>query len=176
MQIPERRAGILQSMLHNHLPGISVTSATSQNENNWDLPIDVQFQGSIPRFATVDGGKTLLIPMQIIQQPWLPRVAALPSRHYPELLGAPQTTEEEMEITLPAGYRAQPATQFKLDAPFASVSISATSHGNVVVVHSLIEMRKSVIDPAEYPAFRKFWAQVDQVLGQPIRVVPAEAQ
>ena len=176
MQIPERRAGVLQSMLHNHLPGISVTSATSQNETNWDVPIDVQFEGNVPRFATVDGGKTLLIPMQIIQQPWLPRVAVLPSRQYPELLGAPQTTEEEMEITLPAGYRAQPAAQLKLDAPFASVDISATNHGNVVVVHSLIVMRKSVIEPAEYPAFRKFWAQVDQVLGQPIRAVPAEAR
>jgi hypothetical protein len=57
-----------------------------------------------------------------------------------------------------------------------SATSHATSHGNVVVVHSLIVMRTSVIEPAEYPAFRKFWAQVDQVLGQPIRAVPAEAR
>ncbi|HWG38431.1 MAG TPA: DUF3857 domain-containing protein [Terriglobales bacterium] len=172
LQIPERQAGVLQAMLHNQLPGISVTSATVLHESEWDQPIEVSLEGSIPRFASVNGS-TLLVPRQILSGHWLPQMAPLAQRTFDVLTGPPQIQIDEMRLALPAGYRAAalPAAS-QLDQPFAKFRADATVNGSTLTLRSRIETTQSLIPPAAYAAFRKFWTQVDSALDRPISLAP----
>ncbi|MGH9394520.1 MAG: DUF3857 domain-containing protein, partial [Terriglobales bacterium] len=173
LQLPERQAGVLQAMLHNQLPGISVTSAAVQHEGDWDQPIVVSLEGTIPRFATVNGS-TLLIPRQILPTHWLPQMAALARRSYDVLTGPPQIQLEEMHLALPPGFRPAllPAPS-QLEQPFASFRADASVNGNTLTLRSRIETTQSLIAPRTYPAFRQFWTQVDAALSRPITFQPA---
>jgi len=173
LQLPERQAGVLQAMLHNQLPGISVTSANVQHENDWDQPIQVSLEGTVPRFATVNGS-TLLIPRQILPGHWLPQMAPLATRKYDVLIGPPQIQLDELRLALPHGYRpaALPAAS-QMDQPFAHFRADATVNGSTLTLRSRIETTQSLIPPATYPSFRQFWTQVDAALGRPITLQPA---
>ncbi|MGH9487643.1 MAG: DUF3857 domain-containing protein [Terriglobales bacterium] len=168
MEIPDRQAGALQAMLHDRLPGINVESATVTNEHQWNKPLEINFEGTIPGFATVNG-KTLLVPRQIVPRSWLPRMASLSQRSTDVLSGPPQILIEQMHLALPAGYRVQglPAAS-DLHPPFAGFQASARVNGNTLTLGSRVEVKQSLISPGEYAAYRNFWAHVDQALGRPI--------
>jgi transglutaminase-like putative cysteine protease/tetratricopeptide (TPR) repeat protein len=168
LEVPDRQAGVLQAMLHSQLPGISVVNATVMNDNNWDQPLEISFQGSIPNFASVDG-HTLLVPRQFLPVAWLPRMAALATRKTAVLTDPPRILVEQMHLALPPGFHVAglpPATN--LQQPFADFQAAAGVNGNTLSLESRIETRHSLIPPAEYPAFRAFWSQVDAALGRPI--------
>lgn len=167
LELADRRTGALQAMLHDRLPGISVIDAQVSDEDAWDQPLAFDFEGEIPRFATVSGN-TLLLPRQILPQAWLPQMAALSERQQPELNGPPHELEETIDITLPDGFQAVAPAPVTLDRPFASFSASATVHGNQLEMKSDLVVRQSFITVAEYGAFRQFWSQVDATLGRPI--------
>ncbi len=168
LAIPDRQAGALQAILHDRLPGITVTGAQVEHEENWDQPINITMEGEIPRFATVNGS-TLLIPRQIIPNAWLPQMAGLAERSQKELLGPPEIQVDTMHLALPSRYRLTrlPAPA-KLDGPMASFQAQAGLNGTTLTLESRIETKQSVISPAEYKAFRAFWSQVDAVLGRPL--------
>lgn len=173
LELPERRAGALQAMLHDRLPGISVTDAEVQNETDWDQPITISMEGVIPRFATVNGN-TLLIPRQIVAKSWLPEMAALGARRTDVLTAPPEIEIEEMHLALPQGYQlAQLPPPSTLDQPFASFQADAALNGSTLTLRSRIETKRSLIPPDQYSAFRSFWAQVDQALGRPLSAQPA---
>ncbi|MGH9466339.1 MAG: DUF3857 domain-containing protein [Terriglobales bacterium] len=176
MAIPDRQAGALQAMLHSRLPGISVVAATVTNENNWNLPLEISFSGTVPGFATVNGN-TLLVPRQILPRSWLPRMAALSQRTSDVLGPPPQILVEEMHLGLPSGYRAQamPAPTGQ-QPPFAEFQADAAVNGSTLTLRSRIEIKRSLITPGQYPAYRAFWAQVDAVLGRPISLVAGGGQ
>ncbi len=168
LEVPDRQAGVLQAMLHSQLPGISVLSASVQNDNHWDRPLEISLQGMIPNFASVDGN-TLLVPRQILPRAWLPSMAALATRKTDVLTGPPRILIERMHLALPPGFQAAalpPATS--LQQPFGDFQAAAGVNGNVLSVESRIETTQSLIAPAAYPAFRAFWSQVDATLSRPI--------
>src|SRR6185312_13934769 len=134
-------------------------------------PLEVRMEGSIPRFASVNGA-TLLVPRQIVPRSWVPDLAALGSRTTDLLTGPPQIVIEEMHLALPAGYQAGalPApTQLK--QPFASFQADAVLNGSTLTLRSRIETTQPLIAPAGYAAFRAFWAQVDAALGRSIAIL-----
>lgn len=172
MQLPDRQAGALQAMLHDQLPGISVAHAFVTNEDDWDQPIEVNFDGIIPRFAN-RSGSTLLIPRQIIPYQWLPRMASLATRQYAVLTGPPSILQEEMHLALPAGYSLQPLPTQQLQQPFASFEASVGQNGGSLTSRMRMITKQSLISPAEYAGFRNFWAQVDASLGRALTATPA---
>lgn len=176
MEIPDRQAGALQAMLHDQLPGISVNSATVTNEHAWNKPLEIEFEGTIPNFATVNG-HTLLVPRQVAPRSWLPRLAALNQRTSDLLSGPPEILVEQMHLALPAGFVAQalPAASNQ-NQPFADFQAVASVNGNTLTLRSRIEIKKALITPAEYPAYRSFWAQVDGALGRSVSLVPGGGQ
>jgi tetratricopeptide (TPR) repeat protein len=168
LEVPDRRAGVLQAMLHSQLPGISVVNATVIHDSQWDEPLEISLQGTIPNFAAVDGN-TLLVPRQLLPVAWLPRMAALATRRTDVLTDPPRILVEQMHLALPAGFRAATLPpSSNLSQPFADFQASAGVNGNTLSLESRIETRHSLIPPAEYAAFRAFWAQVDAALGRPI--------
>ncbi|MGH9476560.1 MAG: DUF3857 domain-containing protein [Terriglobales bacterium] len=172
MELKDRQAGALQAMLHDRLPGISVESAAVTNEEDWDKPLEVDFAGVIPRFASVSG-TTLLVPRQTVPRAWLPALAALSQRSSDMLAGPPEILVEEMHLALPAGYSVQalPAAS-QQNQPFAEFQATASVNGGTLTLRSRVEVKQSLIAPGQYPAWRAFWAQVDAVLGRPLGVSP----
>ncbi|HEY8055767.1 MAG TPA: DUF3857 domain-containing protein [Terriglobales bacterium] len=171
LELPDRQTGALQAMLRDRLPGIEILSATVQNDNDWNQPLEVRMEGSIPRFASVNGA-TLLVPRQIVPRSWVPDLAALGSRTTDLLTGPPQIVIEEMHLALPAGYQAGalPApTQLK--QPFAAFQADAVLNGSTLTLRSRIETTQPLIAPDGYAAFRAFWAQVDAALGRSIAIL-----
>ncbi len=176
LQIPERRAGALQAMLREQLPGISVFSASAPNDDHWNEPVQVLFQGQVPHFASPDPGDgqgLLLIPRQMTGRDWLPRMAPLASRQVPVLIGPPQSIRNVLHITLPPGYKVGLPAPFQAQAPFARASSTATiDDSNTLTIDTEIEVTQSLIPVSEYPAFRAFWANLDRVLDLPLRARP----
>ncbi|TAN23294.1 MAG: DUF3857 domain-containing protein [Acidobacteria bacterium] len=176
MEIPDRQAGALQAMLHDRLPGISVNSATVTNAHAWDKPLEIEFEGTIPNFATVNGN-TLLVPRQIVPRSWLPRLAALNQRTSDLLSGPPEILVEQMHLALPAGFAARSLPPVSnRNQPFADFQAVASVNGNTLTLRSRIEIKKSLITPAEYPAYRSFWAQVDGALGRSVSLTTGGGQ
>lgn len=176
LQIPERQAGVMQMMLRNPLPGISIDSAAVKGAEHWNRPLQITFQGQVPSFATLDasggpGSARLLIPRQLTSEPWLPRLAPLATRHYPVLLGPPEERSSNMTVQLPAGVQVRVPAPFHLSAPFAEASSTAVVRNGELQVRTQVKILQSLIPVAEYAKFRAFWAQVDQHLSQPLVAV-----
>jgi transglutaminase-like putative cysteine protease/tetratricopeptide (TPR) repeat protein len=172
MELPDRRAGLLQNMLRQSLPGITVTSVDAQNQNQYDLPLQVNFSGSVPHFATELSDTSLLVPRALISVNWVPRFAPLATRVYPVLLDPPSLVRETLSLTLPPGFHAVLPREFDLDSKFAHVSSSVAIQNGVLVIRDLTETRTSEIPVADYQAFRQFWESVDAAMQRSVRVVP----
>ena len=172
LQIDDRQAGAVQSMLHDALPGITVDSVQASGLHDFRHPVTVNFTGTIPRFASAPEaqGHSLLVPRQLVHESWMPRLAALATRHSAELLGPPQRISEEMRLTLPNGYGVSLPTDRHLTSSFADLQASARLEGQVLVLRSQLDIKQSLIPESDYAAFRAFWAAVDQELGRGVRV------
>ncbi|MGH9534667.1 MAG: DUF3857 domain-containing protein [Terriglobales bacterium] len=177
LQMPPRQAGALQMMLRDRLPGISIDDVTVRGANHWNRPLQAQFLGEVPSFATLDAGAgpassaQLLIPRQMTGRPWLPRLAPLAQRSYPVLLGPPRERSSVLELQLPPGFEAQVPGPFQATAPFAQVLATAQVSGGVLKMVTRVKILQSEIPVSEYAAFRAFWASVDTHLDQPITAV-----
>ena len=175
LEIPERQAGALQAMLRRELPGISVYSASSPNDDAWNQAVKVTFQGEVPHFASVDAaGATgpLLIPREMAGRDWLPRMAPLAQRAAPVLLGPPQRMEETLRLKLPSGYKVALPAPYRAQAEFARASSTARLDGDVLTIETTVELLRSTIPISQYAAFRAFWASLDRALDQPLRAQP----
>ncbi len=175
MQIVGRQAGVMQAMLRQDLPGLTVTRARALNPNHYDRPLTIVFHARAPRFAAPQPNGGLRLPRQFEPLIWVPRMAPLATRHTPVHVGSPQLIVESVDLQLPPGYTLTPPAALHLHTPFANFDYTTQLTNGRLQWNMRLETLKSVIPVAEYATFRRFWVEVDAKLDAGIYAHPQSA-
>jgi tetratricopeptide (TPR) repeat protein len=95
------------------------------------------------------------------------RIASPPTRARPLVLGPPSSVNEERTIHLPPGAtpRDVPRSQ-KIASPFGKLELVVEVRGTTLVARTSLRIDVPRVEAKEYPAFRKFCADVDAALSQ----------
>ena len=143
------------------LPGVSSVSAQGLDDIEHDVVVDVR--GRAPNFARRENE---LLSLAVTPEVRLtPLYASLSERvHDVRLLSVP-TRQDTFSVKLPAGYRVFAGPRdISIDSQFGNFWVRTESAAGKISVKTYIAFTAKRIKPQEYPAFRKFCAEVDRAL------------
>ncbi len=97
--------------------------------------------------------------------------ARLSSRKHDLVLGFPWRQEDRVTVALPPGFAVKRLPEARsVAAPFGRFTLTATEKGGAVEVVAALEVDRHRIAREDYPAFRRFCADVDAAIGQELVV------
>lgn len=102
--------------------------------------------------------------------------AALQARVLPLVMEYPWTQTYRVTYRLPAGASADVPAPVAVHSAFGDVTRTAASDGRQVTIEITVTLVKRRIEPGEYPDFRNFCKQADQVGDERLRVRLAGGQ
>ena len=143
------------------LPGSNAVSAQGLDDIEHDVVVDVR--GRAPNFARRENE---LLSLAVTPEVRLtPLYASLSERiHDVRLLSVPARLDA-FSIKLPAGYRVFAAPHdVSIDSQFGNFWIRTESNAGKISVKTYVAFAAKRIKPQQYPAFRKFCADVDRAL------------
>jgi len=143
------------------LPGASAVSAQGLDDIEHDVVVDVR--GRAPSFARRENE---LLSLAVTPEVRLtPLYASLSERvHDVRLLSVP-ARQDTFSVRLPAGYRVFAAPHdTSIDSKFGNFWIRTEVAAGKISVKTYVAFTIQRIKPGEYPAFRKFCAEVDRAL------------
>lgn len=155
-------------------PGARVDAVEMPRLDDLERPVEVRAAVEVPDWAraetTSDGG-ALVMPALGREADMLRSYARLSSRKHDLVLGFPWQQEDRVTVTLPAGMRAvrlpEPRT---VQAPFGRFTLTAAQKSGSVEVVAALEVDRHRIAQKDYPAFRRFCADVDAAVAQELVV------
>lgn len=151
-------------------PGAHVESVEMPHLDDLERPVEVHARVTVPDWgrADGDGGAAELVLPAIGRDADMQRsYARLSTRKHDLVLGFPWRQEDRVTVTLPAGWSVERLPEARtVTAPFGRFSLAAEDKGGAVEVTAALEVDRHRIARADYPAFRRFCADVDAALGQ----------
>jgi len=107
----------------------------------------------------------------VLARPLSPRLASLPSRHYPLVLDLPILQRLELVLHAPPGWTPR-ARARRLETRWGEVTEEVSAGGGTL--RSVLELRipAQVVSPADYPGFVRFCHAVDESMSRPPVLVP----
>jgi hypothetical protein len=158
---------IEDNLLSQTLRGGSLVGHSIEHRDDLDAPLVIRMKVKVSRFAE-RSGKGLVITPPL--SPDLGRLATLPSRQTPLLVGETMHRTVSVDITLPNGARVDglsPATV--ADGP-RRVAVTDSVKGGVLHLGRTIDIPAGRTQANEYPRFARFAQQADDALSRAIRV------
>ena len=163
-------------------PGARVESVDMPTLPDLERPVEVRAGVDVPDWgrveATSDGGE-LVLPALGREADMLRSFARLSSRRHDLIIGYPWTQSERVAVALPQGFRARRLPEARtVEAPFGKFTLGVEARAGEVVTTATLEVSRHRIAQADYAAFRKFCADVDEAVAQELVVVgeaPAKA-
>ncbi len=150
-------------------PGAKVESV-QMSLDALEEPVTVRAEVTVPHWARPDSdahGATLVMPALGREPDMLRSYARLSTRKYDLVLGYKWRQEERVTVNLPPGFRARRLPEPRtVETPFGKFTLTAEERGNEVAVTGILEVDRHRIRRADYPAFRRFCAAVDDAVGQ----------
>lgn len=171
-----RREKFEQSWARNY-PGAQLSSLEINDTRNLEVPVKTSFKLQVPRLARVESDRLVFSPFgEEIR--YVRSYAPLSSRRYPVDLGTPWRNEFTYRVKLPAGSALLNAwTPMTARTPFGSYELQVEPTAEGITVSGHVALDASRVEPAEYPAFRAFLAEMERALGHRIAVsLPASAE
>lgn len=158
-------------------PGAQLTALEIGDIRNLEAPVTTKFKLQVPRLARVESGRLVFTPFGEDTR-YVRSYAPLSSRRYPVDLGSPWRNEFSYRVKLPAGSSLLDAgAPMTSRTPFGSFSLQVEPMDGGVVVSGHVALDVARVEPAEYPAFRAFLAEMDRALGQRLSVsLPASTE
>jgi tetratricopeptide (TPR) repeat protein len=168
-QVPEQQLhDVLESnLLAQTLRGGSLTSYQILRQDDLDAPLVIHMTVKVGRFAQVNG-KSLVISPPLA--PDLGRMATLPERQTPLLIGEALRRRITVQIELPKGATIQRVTPAVLSSKDRRVTIEDSIKGNVLELKRSIDIPAGRVQPAEYAEFARFAHQADDALSEALIV------
>lgn len=97
--------------------------------------------------------------------------ARLSQRKYDLILGFPWVNKEQVVLSLPPGMTARRLPEPRqINSPFGRFELSVSRSDNQVVIKGMLRVDRHRISRDEYPAFRRFCADVDNAVAQELLV------
>jgi hypothetical protein len=158
---------IESNLLAQALRGGALTSYQILRRDDLDEPLVVQMNVKVARFAQ-QNGKSLVISPPL--GPDLGRMATLPARQTPLLIGETLRRRIAIKIELPKGATVSGLAPVVLESGGRRVAIEDSVKGNVLHLERSIDIPAGRIQPADYPDFARFARQADDALSGTIVV------
>jgi hypothetical protein len=151
-------------------PGAHVESVEMPTLSDLERPVEVHATIGVSDWARPDGGE-LVMPAIGREADMLRSYARLSSRKHDLVLGFPWRQEDRVTVALPAGFAVKRLPEPRtVEAPFGRFTLSATQKAGSVEVVAALEVDRHRIAREDYPAFRRFCADVDAAIGQELVV------
>lgn len=168
-QVPEQRLhDVLESdLLAKTLHGGELDKFSVEHRDDSDEPLVIRMSVKVSRFAERDG-KTLRVSPPLA--PDLGRLATLPMRQTPLLLGESVHRTIDLSIELPAQSKPDALPSAKLENAGRRIAVSDSTDGRVLRIARSIDLPAGRVQPEEYAEFARFAHQADDALSRPIMV------
>ncbi len=152
-------------------PGLVLASQEFEGLDDLERDIEIRYSLRAPQLARREG-RELRIGANSIRE-LMRNMAPIAKRAYPLELGVLKTYREERTIQAPKGFKPGlvPAGG-EVKSPFGSLLVKNELRGEQVVSTSVLTFEVDRVAPAQYPAFRRFIEQADDILRQRIAFVP----
>ena len=159
----------LERSLRGIFPGLQLESQAFENLDTLEEPVRYRYTAEVPQLAQRDGD-TLRMPPSVLDD--LTRsMARSPRRRYTLDLGGTSSYVEERTIHLPAGTQiGDLPSGGTAESPFGKLVMTVERSGREVQTRTELEIRRDRISPDDYPAFRRWVREADQILRQRLTV------
>ena len=159
----------LERSLRGMFPGLQLESQSFENLDTLEQPVRYRYSAEVPQLAQRDG-ESLRMPPSVLDD--LTRsMARAPRRRYPLDLGGTSSYLEERTIELPGGMRvADVPSGGTAESPFGKLVMTVEQSGRQVQTRTELEIVQDRVSPDDYPAFRRWGQEADQILRQRLTV------
>lgn len=168
--VPTDRVGMVYRQVAAGLfPGAEqVRGSVTREQGGVVLRLELRLPGAC---AAAAGG--LECRNLVMSRPLSPKLAALPSRHFPLVLQLPIRQRLELELRPPEGWKAEGGER-KLKSTWGEVSEDLSAEDGVW--RSILKLRipAQVVATDRYPEFVRFCHAVDELMSRPPRLVKGE--
>ncbi|MDD9966662.1 MAG: DUF3857 domain-containing protein [Myxococcales bacterium] len=161
------RAERFERSLGSLYPGVELTSQQFHGLSNLELPVRYEYSFQVPQLGRWDGDRLRLMPSTLSDL--VRRMARTPSRRHPLDLEGLSAYREERVLSIPKGMSAvdlPPGGEAR--SSFGKLRLSFEQQGSDVRAVTEFSLDRDKVAPAEYPAFRRWVEQADQLLRQRI--------
>ncbi|MBS2028670.1 MAG: hypothetical protein JST54_12280 [Deltaproteobacteria bacterium] len=161
-----QRKQAVEVALSRSFRGAALETLTVDTQQACGAPLTLNYKFTSPHFARAETGKLVLatpiFPLSLGQ-----RFIALAQRTTPLLIGGNESSQSEVRIDLPTGFKAtvlgDPAN---IQTPFGAYKRAARVEQNTLVLDEVSTLNQGRVFPKAYPEFVKFTAAVDQAQQQ----------
>jgi transglutaminase-like putative cysteine protease len=154
------------------LPGARLVTVEMPGIGDRRRPVEVRAQVEVSRMLRAGGAGFLLLPTGH-ETELLRSYAPLSARSQELLLEYPWRQEERYEVELPERWSVHAAPPERaIESPFGSLHTKVEATGARLTLSFQLEIAQSRIARADYPAFRRFLADVDAALSRDFEVGP----
>jgi hypothetical protein len=155
-------------LLANNLPGARLTDLRMENKEDLAAPLVLRMKADVPQLArSIGGGKMLLKQLFSVD---IAKIATLPQRQTPLLLGSSSHVEVSFQIVAPVTMRlpaSLPSGEVR-DAD-RSVVVKDTVEGNAIKLVRVVDIPAGRVQPGpDYARFVAFTQSADQLLAREI--------
>ncbi|MEZ4222083.1 MAG: DUF3857 domain-containing protein [Polyangiaceae bacterium] len=147
-------------------PGFAVSkgSVKTSNLDDYNAAVVLSVKGSAPSFARREGDRLSAVVTPEVRL--TPSYASLSQRSQDVRILGFSSVDDTTTVRLPPGYKVLSAPESKeVKSAFGSASVEVKSSQGQVTVQSKLSMSVSRVSPKQYPAFRRFCADVDRAFG-----------
>jgi Flp pilus assembly protein TadD/transglutaminase-like putative cysteine protease len=161
----------LERKLASSYPGLKLEKSSFSGLDDIESDVEITYELSAPEVGRREGSDIRTAPTSLGDL--LREVAPSPSRMYPLEIGSTSTYREERTVRVPKGYRvALVPPGGKVESRFGRLSVKSVQKDGSVVSNSELVIAVDRVEPKEYPEFRKFIEQADELLRQRIAFAP----
>jgi len=163
---PNGRTASFEQAWARTFPGVTVTRLEMNDLTRLEEDVRLDFGLRVPRYAErVGEGRLAFRPFGDARS-WVESYAPLSSRQQPLVLRHAFENRFEYTYELPEGFRVErlPRTgEVRSDFGFATLAIEEAE--GRVIARGTVSIAVPRIEAADYPAFRRFLAEVDELFG-----------
>lgn len=168
-QVPEEQLKtVLESnLLAQAFRGGELQRFSIERREDPDVPLVIKLTAKVARFAQVTSHGLVISPPLT---PDLGRLATLPSRKNPLLIGEGMHRRVELELELPKRSRVESSEPVELADNDRRVTVADATKGDMLTIRRTIDIPAGRVQPADYTRFARFAHQADDALSQQIQV------
>jgi transglutaminase-like putative cysteine protease len=165
----------LERQLASAYPGLKLDKHSFLGLDDIERPVELSYELRAPEVGRREGQEVRASATSL--RDLLRELAPLPSRTYPLDLGAKSNYREERVVKVPRGYKVVLVPPGgKVESRFGKLTVENESRSGEVVSRSELVLEVDRVEAKDYPEFRKFIEQADEVLRQRIAFAPVAAE
>ena len=168
-QAPGTRGDRFERALGSIYPGLSLEKQRFGSLTDLESPVRYSYEVEVPQLAHWDGDE-LRLPPSVLRD-LVRSMARLPTRKHTLDLEGNRAYVEDRRIDLPDGMvAAELPTGGEAASPFGRLKLDIERDGDSVRARTEFSVTRDRVTPEDYPAFRRWVEQADQLLRQRIGI------